>query len=126
MCHRLGQASLADGPRSTTLSPAQRTPTTRRRSSARRPRAVLAEWSNRLAALDDPWAPAQDTLQADTTSGSASTAGLAQPGERELASLSAQFDVEVTRLDLVAAELAVLTLEIHTELGRYRDRILTP
>ncbi|MGO4431043.1 CoA transferase, partial [Streptomyces sp. MCAF7] len=65
VCHCLGRPDLADDPRfATAESIAEHTADAvkiLRETVATR---TLAEWSESLAALDGPWAPVQDTLQA--------------------------------------------------------------
>ncbi|MFD5296364.1 CaiB/BaiF CoA transferase family protein [Streptomyces mutabilis] len=124
VCHCLGRPDLADDPRFATAETiAAHTGDAvkiLREVIATRP---LAEWSERFAALDGPWAPVQDTLQAATDAQVRANGYIGQAGDLELVASPVQFDVEDTTLG-PAPEFAAQTEEILTELGYDWDRIL--
>ncbi|MGW3565030.1 CaiB/BaiF CoA transferase family protein [Streptomyces sp. NPDC000941] len=125
VCHCLGRPDLADDPRfATAESIAEHTADAvkiLRETVATR---TLAEWSESLAALDGPWAPVQDTLQAAADAQVRANGYVGQAGELELVASPVQFDVRDTRLE-PAPEFAAHTEQILTELGYDWDRILT-
>ncbi|MFF7468639.1 CoA transferase [Streptomyces sp. NPDC008092] len=84
---------------------------------------TLAEWSERFAALDGPWAPVQDTLQAAADPQARANGYLGPAGDLELVASPVQFDVEDIPLG-PAPEFAAQTEEILAELGYDWDRIL--
>ncbi|WP_329539106.1 CaiB/BaiF CoA transferase family protein [Streptomyces sp. NBC_01358] len=124
VCHCLGRPELADDPRFATAdSIAAHT-----QDAVKILREViagrsLAEWSERLASLDGPWAPVQDTLQAAADAQVRANGYIGQAGDLELVSSPVQFDVEDTVLG-AAPEFAAQTEEILSELGYDWDRIL--
>ncbi|HWU04974.1 MAG TPA: CoA transferase [Streptomyces sp.] len=124
VCHCLGRPDLADDPRFATAETiAAHTGDAvkiLREVIATRP---LAEWSERFAALDGPWAPVQDTLQAATDAQVRANGYIGRAGDLELVASPVQFDVEDTTLR-PAPEFAAQTEEILTELGYDWDRIL--
>ncbi|MFF0224087.1 CaiB/BaiF CoA transferase family protein [Streptomyces sp. NPDC004629] len=124
VCHCVGRPDLADDPRfATAESIAAHTGDAvkiLREVIATRP---LAEWSERFAALDGPWAPVQDTLQAAADAQVRANGYIGQAGDLELVASPVQFDVEDTTLG-PAPEFAAQTEEILTELGYDWDRIL--
>ena len=124
VCRLIGRPELADDPRfATTESIAEHTGDgvkILREVFATR---TLSEWSEALAALDGPWAPVQDTLQAAADPQVRANGYLGQAGDLELVASPVQFDVEDTRLG-PAPEFAAQTEEILTELGYDWDRIL--
>ncbi|GGQ33428.1 CaiB/BaiF CoA transferase family protein [Streptomyces mutabilis] len=124
VCRCLDRPELADDPRfATTESITRHTGDAvkiLREAIATRP---LAEWTKRFAALDGPWAPVQDTLQATTDAQVRANGYIGQAGDLELVASPVQFDVEDTVLG-PAPEFAAQTEEILTELGYDWDRIL--
>lgn len=84
---------------------------------------TLAEWTTRLAALEGPWAPVQDTLQAAADPQVRANGYIGTAGDLELVASPVQFDVQDTPLG-PAPEFAAQTEEILTELGHDWDGIL--
>ncbi|MER5430003.1 CoA transferase [Streptomyces sp. NPDC002588] len=124
VCHSLGRPDLADDPRfATAESIAAHTDEGVRILREVIATRTLADWAKDLAALDGPWAPVQDTLQAAADAQVRANGYIAQAGELELVASPVQFDVEDTRLG-PAPEFAAQTEEILSELGHDWDRIL--
>jgi crotonobetainyl-CoA:carnitine CoA-transferase CaiB-like acyl-CoA transferase len=84
---------------------------------------TLAEWAERFATLAGPWAPVQDTLQADRDAQVRANEYILPTGELELVSSPVQFDVTPPQLR-PAPEFAAQTEEILLELGLGWDRII--
>ncbi|WP_460071413.1 CaiB/BaiF CoA transferase family protein [Streptomyces sp. YKOK-I1] len=124
VCHCLGRPDLADDPRfATPESIAAHTDDAVKILREVIATRTLTEWSEDLAALDGPWAPVQDTLQAAADAQARANGYIGQAGELELVASPVQFDVEDTRLG-PAPEFAAQTEEILSELGYDWDRIL--
>ncbi|MFJ9737278.1 CaiB/BaiF CoA transferase family protein [Streptomyces sp. NPDC101166] len=124
VCRCIGRPELADDPRFATAEAiaehtADGVKILREVIASR----TLSEWSEDLAALDGPWAPVQDTLQAAADQQVRANGYIGRAGDLELVSSPVQFDVEDTRLG-AAPEFAAQTEEILTELGYDWDRIL--
>ncbi|MEU6541184.1 CoA transferase [Streptomyces sp. NPDC047000] len=124
VCRCLERPELADDPRfATARSLAEHTGDAvkiLRETIAARP---LAEWSERLAALEGPWAPVQDTLQAAADAQVRANGYIGRAGDLELVASPVQFDTEDTALG-PAPEFAAQTEEILTELGHDWNHIL--
>ncbi|MFF6879010.1 MULTISPECIES: CoA transferase [unclassified Streptomyces] len=124
VCRCIGRPELADDPRfATTEAIAEHTSDAVKILREVIASRTLTEWSEDLAALDGPWAPVQDTLQAAADQQVRANGYIGQAGELELVASPVQFDVEDTRLG-PAPEFAAQTEEILTELGYDWDRIL--
>ncbi|MDX3113606.1 CoA transferase [Streptomyces scabiei] len=124
VCRCIGRPELADDPRFTTAEAiAEHAPDAVKILREVIASRTLTEWSKDLAALDGPWAPVQDTLQAAADQQVRANGYIARAGELELVASPVQFDVEDTRLG-PAPEFAAQTEEILTELGYDWDRIL--
>ncbi|MCQ9179705.1 CoA transferase [Streptomyces sp. IBSBF 2953] len=124
VCRCIGRPGLADDPRFTTAEAiAEHAPDAVKILREVIASRTLTEWSKDLAALDGPWAPVQDTLQAAADQQVRANGYIARAGELELVASPVQFDVEDTRLG-PAPEFAAQTEEILTELGYDWDRIL--
>ncbi|MFK0109364.1 CaiB/BaiF CoA transferase family protein [Streptomyces sp. NPDC091217] len=124
VCHCLGRPDLAADPRfATGESIAEHTDEAVKILREIIAGRTLAEWSERFAALDGPWAPVQDTLQAAADTQARANGYLGQAGDLELVASPVQFDVEDTGLG-PAPEFAAQTEEILAELGYDWDRIL--
>ncbi|WP_416969685.1 CaiB/BaiF CoA transferase family protein [Streptomyces sp. 4F14] len=124
VCRCLGRPDLADDPRfASAESIAEHTADAVKELRATIATRTLAEWSTDLAALDGPWAPVQDTLQAAADAQVRANGYIGQAGDLELVSSPVQFDVEDTTLG-AAPEFAAQTEEILTGLGYDWDRIL--
>ncbi|MEH0421294.1 CaiB/BaiF CoA transferase family protein [Streptomyces sp. B21-083] len=124
VCRCIGRPELADDPRFATAETiaehtADAVKILREVIASR----TLTEWSADLAALDGPWAPVQDTLQAAADHQVRANGYIGRAGDLELVSSPVQFDVEDTRLGS-APEFAAQTEEILGELGYDWDRIL--
>ncbi|MGP2441534.1 CaiB/BaiF CoA transferase family protein [Streptomyces sp. JW3] len=124
VCHCVGRPDLADDPRFNTAEAlaahtGDAVKILREVIGGR----TLAEWTERFAALEGPWAPVQDTLQAAADSQVRANGYIGQAGDLELVASPVQFDVEDTLLG-PAPEFAAQTEEILTELGYDWDRIL--
>ncbi|MFF7734496.1 CoA transferase [Streptomyces sp. NPDC007984] len=124
VCRCIGRPELADDPRFATAEAiAEHT-----KDAVKILREVIAsrtltEWSKDLAALDGPWAPVQDTLQAAADQQVRANGYIGRAGDLDLVTSPVQFDVEDTRLQ-AAPEFAAQTEEILTELGYDWERIL--
>ncbi|MET8976560.1 CoA transferase [Streptomyces sp. NPDC004539] len=124
VCRCLGRPDLADDPRfATAESIAEHTADAVKELRATVATRTLADWSKDLAALDGPWAPVQDTLQAAADAQVRANGYIGQAGDLELVASPVQFDVEDTTLG-AAPEFAAQTEEILTGLGYDWDRIL--
>ncbi|MFC4503489.1 MULTISPECIES: CaiB/BaiF CoA transferase family protein [Streptomyces] len=124
VCHCLGRPELADDPRfATAESIAAHTDDAVKILREVVATRTLAEWAKDLAALDGPWAPVQDTLQAAADAQVRANGYIGRAGDLELVASPVQFDVEDTRLG-PAPEFAAQTEEILSELGHDWDRIL--
>ncbi|MFF6804064.1 CoA transferase [Streptomyces sp. NPDC012616] len=124
VCRCIGRPELADDPRfATTEAIAEHTADAVKILREVIASRTLTEWTEDLGALDGPWAPVQDTLQAAADQQVRANGYIGQAGELELVASPVQFDVEDTRLG-PAPEFAAQTEEILTELGYDWDRIL--
>ncbi len=124
VCRCIGRPELADDPRfATSAGLAEHTGDAVKILREVIGSRTLTEWSKDLAALDGPWAPVQDTLQAATDQQVRANGYLGRAGDLELVTSPVQFDVEDTALG-PAPEFAAQTEEILTELGYDWDRIL--
>lgn len=83
----------------------------------------LAEWSERFATLEGPWAPVQDTLQAAKDAQVRDNEYMIRAGDLELVANPVQFDVAAPQSG-PAPEFAAHTDDILAELGLDWDRII--
>ncbi len=84
---------------------------------------TLPEWTERFGTLAGPWAPVQDTLQAQGDPQIRANEYILPAGELELVSSPVQFDVSAPQLR-PAPEFAAQTEEILLELGLGWERII--
>ncbi len=84
---------------------------------------TLAEWTEKFATLDGPWAPVQDSLQVGGDPQIRANEYIVQAGELELVASPVQFDVTSPELS-AAPEFAAQTEEILAEIGVDWDRII--
>ncbi|MGF7235254.1 MAG: CaiB/BaiF CoA transferase family protein [Frankia sp.] len=124
VCRHIDRPELADDPRFATAADiaanTAEAVTILREVLATR---TLAEWTERFATLDGPWAPVQDSLQVGGDAQIRANEYLVQAGGLELVASPVQFDVSSPELG-PAPEFAAQTDEILMELGLDWERII--